>query len=67
MKSITLNGQQQNVADGSSISDLLPVIGVDSQQVAVVVNSKIVRPEERDKFILDDNDDVDILIFAGGG
>ncbi|NTW52111.1 MAG: sulfur carrier protein ThiS [Chlorobiaceae bacterium] len=67
MISITLNGQRHEVAAGSSISDLLPLVGADRQQVAVVANSLIVRPEERSDFILNENDEVDILIFAGGG
>jgi sulfur carrier protein len=67
MISITLNGERHEVLKGSSISDLLPVVGADRQQVAVVVNSRIVRPEERPEYILDENDEVDILIFAGGG
>ncbi|HWR01732.1 MAG TPA: sulfur carrier protein ThiS [Chlorobaculum sp.] len=65
--SITLNGERHEVIEGTSISDLLPLVGADRQQVAVVANTLIVKPEERANFILNENDEVDILIFAGGG
>jgi sulfur carrier protein len=65
--SIILNGKRQEVRPGSSINDLLPVVGAELKQVAVVVNAAVVSPDRRGGFILNDNDEVDILIFAGGG
>ena len=66
MISITLNGRQCDVLKGASINDLLPIVETNGHQVAVVLNSRIVCPEERAEFILSENDDVDILIYSGG-
>jgi len=65
--SITLNGQKHDIPDGSTVADILPMIGADRQQVAVVVNETIVRPDNRAAHLLHDNDQVDVLVFAGGG
>jgi thiamine biosynthesis protein ThiS len=67
MISITLNGTQCDVLNGSSINDLLPIVGASGHQFAVVLNSRIVCPEELAGCILSENDDVDILIYSGVG
>jgi sulfur carrier protein len=67
MIQIALNGQRLDIPEGSSVTDLLAVEGADRQQVAVVVNELIVRPDDRNTCILKMNDQVDVLVFAGGG
>jgi len=53
--------------EGSSVADLLELAGTGRQQVAVVLNEAIVRPENRATTLLKENDQVDVLVFAGGG
>ena len=67
MITIDLNGQQQPLAPGSTVVDLLSTIGSDGKSVAVVVNDRIIRPENRPSQLLQEGDRVEILIFAGGG
>ena len=67
MITIELNGQQQPLPTGSAISDLLAIIGSDGKSVAVLVNQHIIRPENRPTRILQEGDQVELLIFAGGG
>lgn len=67
MISITLNGDRTLLPEGSSVADLLVHAGANPQQVAVVVNEVIVRPAERSTMLLKENDQVDVLVFAGGG
>jgi sulfur carrier protein len=64
---IELNGQTREIPEGFSVADLLVVDGADRQQVAVVVNERIVRPDARPVCILQENDQVEVLVFAGGG
>lgn len=64
---IELNGQTREIHEGSSVADLLVLDGADRQQVAVVVNERIVRPDDRPACILQENDQVEVLVFAGGG
>lgn len=64
---ITLNGQKSELPSGSSVADLLKREGAELQKVAVVVNEAIVRPDDRATLILKEGDQVELLIFAGGG
>ncbi|NTU68878.1 MAG: sulfur carrier protein ThiS [Chlorobiaceae bacterium] len=64
---IELNGQPREIPDGSSITDLLAIDGADRRQVAVVVNELVIRPDDRSAHILRKGDQVDVLVFAGGG
>ncbi|MGB7509727.1 MAG: sulfur carrier protein ThiS, partial [Pelodictyon phaeoclathratiforme] len=67
MITIELNGQQQPLPAGSAVNDLLSIIGSDGKSVAVVVNQQIIRPENRSTRLLQEGDQVELLIFAGGG
>ena len=67
MITIELNGQQQPLPAGSAVNDLLSIIGSDGKSVAVVVNQQIIRPETRSTRLLQEGDQVELLIFAGGG
>jgi len=67
MITIELNGEQQPFPPGSSVSDLLAIIGSDGKSVAVVVNEQIIRPENRLSHLLQEGDRVELLMFAGGG
>ena len=64
---ITLNGERKEVPAGTTVAGLLVIADALSQPVAVVVNENIVRPDQRDSCILRDEDQVEILVFAGGG
>ena len=64
---ITLNGQKRELPSGSSVADLLKLERAESQKVAVVINEEIVRPDDRSARLLQENDLVELLIFAGGG
>ena len=67
MITITLNGEQRDIHDGSTVDDILGIIGAEKQRVAVVVNENIVYPEKRSSMKLRDNDQVEVLSFAEGG
>lgn len=64
---IALNGEEQPLPPGSSVGDLLSILGSDGKSVAVVVNDAIIRPENRSTHQLHQGDRVELLIFAGGG
>ena len=64
---IELNGLQREIPEGSSIQELLSIEGAERQQVAVIVNERIIRPDGRAECILRQDDRVELLVFAGGG
>ena len=67
MITLELNGKQQIVPHGSAVTDLLSIIGSVDNNVAVVINDRIIRPDKRSTHQLQEGDRVEILIFAGGG
>ncbi|ABB24418.1 sulfur carrier protein ThiS [Pelodictyon luteolum] len=67
MLTIELNGKPEPVVEGSTVADMLAILGADGRKVATVVNEHIVRPPERTTAVLQDGDRVEILVFAGGG
>lgn len=64
---ISFNGERTQLPEGTSVAELLERSGAGRQQVAVVVNEAIVRPADRSSTLLKENDQVDVLVFAGGG
>ncbi len=67
MITITLNGEQHDIRKGSTVNDILSIIGAEKQRVAVVVNENIIYPEKRGSTKLQENDQVEVLAFAEGG
>ncbi len=67
MITIELNGKEEQLPSGSDVNGLLSIIGSDGKNVAVLVNDRSVRPENRPTHLLQEGDRVEILIFAGGG
>jgi sulfur carrier protein len=64
---ILLNGENLGTKDGSSIAELLTLLGIGSERVAVEVNLDIVPKANYDSHILTDGDRVEIVHFVGGG
>ncbi|OCC15241.1 Sulfur carrier protein ThiS [Dissulfuribacter thermophilus] len=64
---VKINGKEQEIAEISTVKDLLDQLGLDCSRVAVELNYKIL---ERDKFEsteLSEGDVVEIVRFVGGG
>ena len=67
MITITINGEKREFNEGSTVSDVLNNMGAEKQRVAVVVNENIIYPENRSSVVLQENDDVELLVFVEGG
>jgi thiamine biosynthesis protein ThiS len=64
---IILNGERSEIPSGSSAADIPLLAGVGNQPVAIVVNGVVVHPLDRSSLILSEHDEVEVLVFAGGG
>lgn len=64
---VTVNGQVQEVADGTTVAQLLEQLGVQPRQVVVEVNLQIIKREQRGATVLTPGDVVEIVRFVGGG
>ena len=64
---IHVNGDNREIEEGSTVSDLLGELKLRADQVAVEINLKILDRKEFDGIILQEDDHVEILSFIGGG
>ncbi|MDN5276658.1 MAG: sulfur carrier protein [Clostridiales bacterium] len=64
---IIVNGEKTTVNEGITLHDFLKLKGLDPQKVVVEHNYRIVRSEEWPNIVLQENDNLEILKFVGGG
>jgi thiamine biosynthesis protein ThiS len=64
---ITVNGQSREVAEHSSLLDLLAVLDLDPRAVVVEHNRAIVRRPALGNTALCNGDQVELVHFVGGG
>jgi thiamine biosynthesis protein ThiS len=64
---IRLNGKVREVAEGSTVLQLLRELDLDPQRVAVMVNEDIVRRERHAEATLRPGDTVEVLTIMAGG
>ena len=64
---VTVNGNQIVIAEGSGIDELIKSLDLNPQKVAVEVNRKIIRRAHWDSTTISEGDRVEIVHFVGGG
>ena len=67
MIEVTVNGESLSVPNGTTVLALLERLNVRSQQVAVEVNSELVKKARHAEHQLRVGDQVEIVTFVGGG
>ena len=67
MVTITVNGEQRSANPGSTVTDLLRELGLDSGRVAIERNLEILSRPDWQKTILQPGDRYEIVQFVGGG
>lgn len=64
---IFLNGESQEVADGTSVEALVLSLSSDPRGIAIERNLEIVPKAEHAKTLLEDGDRLEVVQFVGGG
>ena len=64
---IQVNGSKKTIRSGLSLVDLIGILKLESGQIAIEVNRVIVKKENWNELILQENDVVEIVHFVGGG
>jgi sulfur carrier protein len=64
---VTINGNQQDVAAGTTVAALVERLGLGPKGVAVAVNEAVVPRSTWDAVELRDGDRAEVLIAAQGG
>ncbi len=64
---ITVNGLAQNLSLGMNVTQLLEQLKIAPERVAVELNLTVISPEAYHATTLNDQDQVEIISFIGGG
>ena len=64
---VSVNGENQEFAEGVSVAGMLSQLGLTDRRVAVEVNRQIVRRSVHGSCKLKDGDVVEIVSLVGGG
>ena len=64
---IKINGIEKQIPPSTTIKNLLEDLKILDKTMAVAVNMKIVKKDEWDKYIIQENDKIEALNFVGGG
>ncbi len=64
---ITVNGEEREVAEGSTVAELLVVLQLPATRAAVEVDRQLVRRAEHATHVLRDGALVEVVTLVGGG
>lgn len=64
---LTVNGQPRELAEGTTIADLLAELGLDPRTLAVERNLDLVPRAQHAETQLADGDRVEVVTLVGGG
>lgn len=64
---ITLNGQQTDIKDGTTLRELLLEKEFRLALIAVEYNGRILKKDEYEKTVLQNGDVIEVVAFMGGG
>tara|TARA_Y100000590_G_scaffold197702_1_gene224557 strand:+ start:816 stop:1034 length:219 start_codon:yes stop_codon:yes gene_type:complete len=64
---IQLNGSSYEINGGTNLNQLLNMLKIQKNKVAIELNGEIVEKNKYPEIILNKNDKVEIVQFIGGG
>lgn len=67
MITLTINGDSHNCDSETTLTQLLISMGIDPTKVAVERNLEIVPKSQFDRQAIENNDNLEIVHFIGGG
>ncbi|MCL6729095.1 sulfur carrier protein ThiS [Sphingomonas hankyongi] len=65
--SIRVNGEHRRVPEGTTVAEMVNLLGLDPLRVAVERNLEIVPRSTLGEVCVEDGDDYEIVHFVGGG
>lgn len=64
---IKVNGEMREMAEGSSMLDLIRSLGLEERVMASALNMEIVKQDAWGSAVLHEGDTIELLDFVGGG
>jgi len=64
---LIINGETKTFKDGETLEHIIKSLEIEDKVMASAVNMEIVKKDQWDKFIPQNNDKIELLQFVGGG
>ena len=64
---VTVNGEVRVCADGTTLASLINDLGIKVKVMAAAVNMNVVKKDDWESYVLQDDDKIELLHFVGGG
>ena len=64
---IVVNGQSKKLKEGCSLNQLIDNLGISNKSIAVAINENVIEKSEIEKYILKNQDRIEIVHAVGGG
>lgn len=64
---VTVNGEKQEIAETTTLADLLALLELSAGRIAIELNQIVVRRAFWTETVLKENDKIEIVHFVGGG
>lgn len=64
---IKVNGETREIAEATTLEQLIRSLGLESKVMAAAVNMEIVKQDAWNQAVLNDGDTIELLDFVGGG
>jgi thiazole synthase len=65
--SIRVNGEDRRIPTGTSVAEMVGILGLDPLRVAVERNLEVIPRSTLGQVCVEDGDDYEIVHFVGGG
>ena len=67
MITLTINGEEKQLEEQCSLTALLQSLAIDPDMVVIEYNKTVVMKDKFDQLVCQDNDQIEIAQFMGGG
>lgn len=64
---VKVNGEMREMAEGSTMLDLIQSLGLEERVMASALNMEIVKKDAWNSALLSEGDTIELLDFVGGG
>ena len=64
---ITLNGENRDIPDGSTVTQLITILDLTNKRLAMEINEEIVPRSTFDDHVIQSDDNIEIVGAIGGG
>jgi len=64
---ITVNGEKKEVVEQTNLNELLDILALPSERIAIELNREVVRKKDWATIQIKDADKIEVVHFVGGG